>query len=87
MQNSAVLRAARQLDFEKDAFGGLGQLMCGRRDASGSDNASVGVPSAGLTGNGPIVASNSSGRGHKCWQMFTCIIWIHRLFFFFPNFK
>lgn len=76
MQNSAVFRAARELDFEKDAFGSLGQLICDRRDASGSDNASAGARSAGLTGNGAIFASNSSGRSLK-----RCIIWINTDFF------
>lgn len=69
MQNSAVFRAARELDFEKDAFGSLGQLICDRRDAS--DNASAGARSAGLPGNRAIFASNSSGRSLK-----RCIIWI-----------
>uniref|UniRef100_H3C1X8 P-type phospholipid transporter n=1 Tax=Tetraodon nigroviridis TaxID=99883 RepID=H3C1X8_TETNG len=58
-QDSAAFRAARELDFEKDAFGSLGQLICDKRAASG--NASAGVRSAGviLAGNGSDSMSSS----------------------------
>lgn len=85
VQNSAVFRAARELDFERDALGSLGQLICDRGGASGSENASSGVRSTGLAGNGTIFVANSSGRNASGCG---CIIWINTvfvLFFFLPQ--
>lgn len=58
LQNSAAFRSARELDFENDAVGSLGQLMCGTQPPSGSDNASAGARS---TPWAAISAGNSSG--------------------------
>lgn len=80
MQNSAVFRAARKLDFEKDAFGSFRQLICDRGNTSSSENASSGVRSTGLAGNGAIFAANSSGRSACGYR---CIIWINTVFRFF----
>lgn len=64
MQNSAAFGAARELDFEKDPVGSLGQLICDRRDLSSSDNTSASVRSTGPMG---IVGTtgNSSGGSLK----------------------
>lgn len=69
MQSSEVFRAASELDFEKDPFGSLSQLFCDKRNASGSNNASDGVHSAGPTGNGTNFPGNSSGRSLKRWRL------------------
>lgn len=71
--NLAVFDAFRELDFEKDPFGSLGQLICEKRNASGSDNASAGVNSDWLTGNGTTFAGNSSGRSLKRWRL-SCLV-------------
>lgn len=61
LQDSAVFRAALELDFENDTFGSITQLMCEKREAS-AGNASA---SAGYAGHGrdrlPFTA-NSPGR-------------------------
>lgn len=53
LQDSAVFRAALELDFENDTFGSVTQLMCERREASASNaSASNTSASAGYAGRG-----------------------------------